>query len=228
MTFNFQRLVRFKSPCGGTFYGELGTGVVATHDSLIGLEVPIYGSTSILDDTPLTLDGSVKTIQEVLSPVPATPIFQCVGINYKTHIGEAGLAVGDYPVVFTKPPDALAGPYDDIPINNACEMMDYEAELCFIICKDCKDVKDTTEALSCILGYTCGNDVSSRFWQMPERSGNQHGAAKSFDKFAPLGPTLLHPSLVDERLGLRIRTFVGGDVRQDARTNDLVFKPADI
>jgi 2-keto-4-pentenoate hydratase/2-oxohepta-3-ene-1,7-dioic acid hydratase in catechol pathway len=63
---------------------------------------------------------------------------------------------------------------------------------------------------------------------MPERSGNQHGFAKSFDKFAPLGPTILHPSLIDEKLGLRIRTFVNGEVRQDARTNDLMFDPADV
>jgi 2-keto-4-pentenoate hydratase/2-oxohepta-3-ene-1,7-dioic acid hydratase in catechol pathway len=63
---------------------------------------------------------------------------------------------------------------------------------------------------------------------MPERSGNQHGSAKSFDKFAPLGPTILHPTLMDEEAGLRIRTFVNGEVRQDARTNDLVFDAADI
>ncbi|OAL46310.1 fumarylacetoacetate hydrolase family protein [Pyrenochaeta sp. DS3sAY3a] len=228
MSTNFQRLVRFKSPNGDTFYGELGTGPEATHDSLIGLKVPVYEVSSILDGNLLVTDGRVEIIHEVLCPLPAVPLFQCVGINYKTHIGESGLSAGKYPVIFTKPPDALAGPFDDIPINDACEMMDYEAELCFIIGKDCKDVKDRKEALSCIFGYTCGNDVSSRFWQMPERSGNQHGSAKSFDKFAPLGPTILHPTLMDEEAGLRIRTFVNGEVRQDARTNDLVFDSADI
>ncbi|XP_014554287.1 hypothetical protein COCVIDRAFT_39844 [Bipolaris victoriae FI3] len=204
MSPNFQCLIRFKSSSGDTFYGELGTEIDATRDNLIGLGVP------------------------VLSPVPATPIFQCVVINYKTHIGEVGLSAGDYPVIFTKSPDALAGPYDEIPINDACKLIDYEAEPSFIIGKDCKNVKDRAEALSCILGYTCGNDVSSRFWQMPEGSGNQHGSAKLFDKFAPLGPTILHPSMVDEKLGLRIRTFVNGEVRQDARTTDLVFVAADI
>ncbi|KAF5852280.1 hypothetical protein GGP41_000966, partial [Bipolaris sorokiniana] len=163
---NLQRLVRFKSPSGDRFYGELGTEIETVRDNLMGLEVP------------------------VLSSVPATHNFQCVGINYKTHTGETGLSAGGYPVIFTKPPaknvsDALAGPYDNIPINDACKMMDYEAELCIIIRKDYKNVKDPAEALSCIVGYTFGN-VSSRFWQTPQRSGNQHGSAKSFDKLASL------------------------------------------
>ena len=58
---------------------------------------------------------------------------------------------------------------------------------------------------------------------MPERSGGQHGPAKSFDKFAPIGPTILHPSLVDGQKGLKIQTRVNGQLRQDAITNDLIF-----
>lgn len=64
---------------------------------------------------------------------------------------------------------------------------------------------------------------------MPERSGNQHGPSKSFDKFAPLGPTLLSPSVVhSSRLGLEIKTFVNGEKRQDARTDDLIFDVAKV
>lgn len=96
--------------------------------------------------------------------------------------------------------------------------------MCFIIAKDCKNVTTDSEALSCVLGYTAGNDVSSRFWQMPEQSGNQHGPSKSFDKFAPIGPTILSPNVVHgSPEGLAIKTFVNGELRQDARTNDLIF-----
>jgi hypothetical protein len=66
MSPSFHRLVRFKSPSGETFYGELGTDIEATRDSLIGLEVPVYGAISKLDDKPLTRDGRVETIQEVV------------------------------------------------------------------------------------------------------------------------------------------------------------------
>lgn len=93
-----------------------------------------------------------------------------------------------------------------------------------MIRKDCKNIITEQEALACILGYTAGNDVSSRYWQMPARSNKQHGSAKSFDKFAPIGPTILSPQTLHSRPdGLSIKNFVNGDLRQAARTDDLVF-----
>jgi hypothetical protein len=66
MSKNFQRLVRFKSLNGDTFYGELGVGPEATHESLIGLKVPVYEVSSILDGNPLAGDGRVEIIHEVI------------------------------------------------------------------------------------------------------------------------------------------------------------------
>lgn len=63
---NLQRLVRFKSPSGDRFYGELGTEIETVRDNLMGLEVPVYGAISILDDKPFNRDGMVKTIQEAV------------------------------------------------------------------------------------------------------------------------------------------------------------------
>lgn len=74
-----------------------------------------------------------------------------------------------------------------------------------------------------VLGYTAGNDVSSRYWQMPERSGNQHGPAKSFDKFAPIGPVIVSSKIVPDPYNLSIRSIVNGEVRQSARTDDLIY-----
>lgn len=83
--------------------------------------------------------------------------------------------------------------------------------------------------MSCVLGYTAGNDVSSRYWQMPERCGRQHGPSKSFDKFAPIGPTILSPDIVHQSPnGLAIKTYVNGQLRQDARTDDLIFTVAKV
>ena len=111
---------------------------------------------------------------------------------------------GECPTIFTKPPDALAGPYEDIHIHPSCLRMDYEAELCVVLKWDIKNLGATDDVTNCILGYAAGNDVSSRWWQMPPRSNNQHGVAKSFDKFAPLGPVLASPRVVPDPKKLRM------------------------
>ena len=73
-----------------------------------------------------------------------------------------------------------------------------------------------------MLGYTVGNDVSSRYWQRPPRSGMQFCYAKSFDAFAPLGPTILSPEVTDLKT-LHLTTKVNGEIRQDSSISDLLF-----
>jgi 2-keto-4-pentenoate hydratase/2-oxohepta-3-ene-1,7-dioic acid hydratase in catechol pathway len=160
---------------------------------------------------------------QVLCPLPSVPIFVCIGLNYRQHAHEAGMAITPYPVVFTKPPDALAGPFEDIPVHRECKLMDYEAELCFIIGKDCKNVSEGEDAMQYIFGYTAGNDVSSRYWQQPERSGNQHASAKSFDKFAPIGPVITSPDVIRNPHKLAIKSFVNGQMRQSSCADDLIY-----
>ena len=93
------------------------------------------------------------------------------------------LKVPLYPVVFTKPPDALAGPLDRVPVHPSAQgMLGYEGGLTVIISKDGKDIPEE-EALSYVLGYTAGNDVSARNFQLPDESGGQYCYAKSFDAF---------------------------------------------
>jgi 2-keto-4-pentenoate hydratase/2-oxohepta-3-ene-1,7-dioic acid hydratase in catechol pathway len=126
-------------------------------------------------------------------------------------------------VVFTKPADALAGPNDDIPIHpDAQSQLDYEGELCVIISKDAKNVSES-DALSYVLGYTVGNDVSARNFQIPASvSGNQFSYAKSFDSFAPIGPTVLLAAGVDPQ-ALKYTTKVNGEVRQETGTDDMIW-----
>lgn len=98
-----------------------------------------------------------------------------------------------------------------------------QAELCVIIGKDCKNAT-LENALSYVLGYTAGNDVSSRFWQWRERSGGQHGSAKGFDKFAPIGPVIVSAKAIGDPHKLALKTIVNGsDVRQSSNTDDLIF-----
>lgn len=128
-----------------------------------------------------------------------------------------------YPVVFTKPADALAGPYEDIPIHpEAQSQLDYEGELTVIISRDGKNIPES-ETLSYVLGYTAGNDISARNFQIPASiSGNQFGYAKSFDKFAPIGPCVLLAEGVDPQR-LTYTTKVNGEVRQQTDTDDMIW-----
>ena len=101
-----------------------------------------------------------------------------------------------------------------------------QGELCFIVKQDAKNIS-LEEASQYILGYTAGNDISSRLWQRPPRGGGQYCYAKGFDKFAPLGPTIRNVTKIDVR-GLTLRTTVNGEARQYASTSDMIFPPHEI
>lgn len=168
MSPNFQRLVRFRDSQGQVQYGE-----VDRSKQLVGTQVPIYAGNTPWDLRPTTHTAEVV---EVLCPLPSVPIIYGIGMNYKGHIEETKFPVSRHPVIFTKPPDALAGPYDAIPVDSCCTNLDYEGELCVVIGADCKNfIKGTHDPLDYVLGYSVGNDISSRFWQEPPQSGNQHG-----------------------------------------------------
>lgn len=148
----------------------------------------------------------------------------CVGLNYRHHAEEANLQIPTFPTIFTKPPDALAGPLDAIPIHKDCQsQLDYEGELTIVIGKDCKNVSASSFA-DYVLGYTVGNDVSARNFQLPASvSGGQFGYAKSFDKFAPIGPCIASTSVVPDPQKLKYWTKVNGEKRQETSTDDMIW-----
>ena len=158
------------------------------------------------------------------------PIRHIIGIgrNYAEHATEQGADVPDRPMIFTKNPAAACLDGDDIVIPDLCrdeatggEQVDYEAELAVVIGRAAKDVGEA-DALSHVLGACCANDVSARWWQK-KGSGGQFNRGKSFDTFCPLGPTLVPD--VDPR-DLAIRCRVNGELRQDARTSQMIFPVA--
>lgn len=128
-----------------------------------------------------------------------------------------------------KPADALAGPFEDIPIHKDCQsQLDYEGELTIVIGKDAKNVS-ASDAFSYVLGYTIGNDVSARNFQLPAvKSGGQFGYAKSFDKFAPIGPVIVSKDLIPDPQSLKYWTKVNGEKRQETKTDDMIFTVAQI
>lgn len=98
-----------------------------------------------------------------------------------------------------------------------------QAELCLVLGKDCKNFSKDENVNDYILGYMAGNDVSSRWWQMPERSNNQHGSAKSFDKFAPIGPVITSAAVIPDPKHLLMECFVNGEKRQSTKIQDQIF-----
>jgi transcription initiation factor TFIIH subunit 2 len=130
--------------------------------------------------------------------------------------------------MFTKPADALAGPEDDVHIHrDAQSMLDYEGELTVVLGKDAKNVSEA-DALEHVLGYTSGNDVSARNFQLPDVSGGQFGYAKSMDDFAPTGPCIVSTQSIPDPQALRLTTRVNGQIRQETSTSDMIFSVAKI
>ncbi|KAF2180247.1 hypothetical protein K469DRAFT_693401 [Zopfia rhizophila CBS 207.26] len=220
----FERLIRFVADDGKTYYGNL-TKETPTLE-IEGSKVEVLSGDVA---TGFSKTSNQATVSKLLCPLPRTNIVLCVGLNYAHHAKEANLSVPKFPTIFTKPPDALAGPLDSIPIHPDCQsMLDYEGELTVVISRDAKNVK-AADAYSYILGYTVGNDVSARNFQLPaDVSGGQFGYAKSFDGFAPIGPAIVSTDMIPDPQKLNYTTKVNGEVRQKTGTDDMIWTVAQI
>lgn len=160
-------------------------------------------------------------------PQPRRNIF-CVGRNYHAHAKELrdsvfkdnAQAVDAWPIVFTKVPQCVVGPHDEVrlPGRSVSAQIDYEAELAIVIGTGGKNIS-RADAMRHVWGYTIVNDVTARDVQM--RHG-QWDLGKSFDSFCPMGPWLVTADELDGT-DTRVRCWVNGELRQDARTTDLIF-----
>ena len=159
------------------------------------------------------------------SPVARPTKVICVGLNYSKHAFESFMEPATEPIVFMKAPDSVVGPNDEIVIPPNSLKTDYEAELCVVIGKNALYLKSEEQAGEHILGYTISQDVSERHWQV-ERSG-QWMKGKSFPTFNPMGPWIVSADeFVKNNLSpsnLSITCTVDGQLRQNSRTNDLIF-----
>jgi acylpyruvate hydrolase len=160
-----------------------------------------------------------------LAPVvPHPPKIICLGLNYEPHIREMGHDPPDVPTLFAKYTEALIGPRDPIVLPRVSAQVDWEAELAFVIGVSVRRA-DATAARTAIAGYTICNDVSMRDWQ---RRTPQWLQGKTFEHSTPIGPMLVTPDEVDDARDLTLRCDVDGELRQSARTSELVFDPVEI
>src|SRR5690349_6345225 len=155
----------------------------------------------------------------LLAPVEPSKIV-CVGRNYAAHAAEFGNEVPKEPLIFLKPPSSVIGPGEAIVLTAQSQRVEHEGELALVVGKRCSQLKDSDDAVSYLLGYSCLNDVTARDLQ---KSDVQFTRAKGFDTFCPVGP---HIETDLDTGDLLVETRVNGGLRQSGRTSLMVYPVA--
>ena len=188
---------RFRDPAGsvreGTYDPESDT-------------VAFGGDEYALDDPAI----------DVLPPTDPSKIV-CIGRNYADHAAELGNDVPDRPLLFLKPPNALASHGDTVTVPEGKDRIDWEAELAVVIGEQCKAV-DADDAMDVVAGFTCMNDVSNRDDQNRQQNWVR---GKAFDNAAPLGPVTATPEEVPADASVELR--VNGETKQSSDRGHLIF-----
>jgi 2-keto-4-pentenoate hydratase/2-oxohepta-3-ene-1,7-dioic acid hydratase in catechol pathway len=178
---------------------------------------------------PIATGAAVKVAEVTLDaplPKPRRNVW-CVGRNYHAHAQElsasvfkdSGAKADEWPIVFTKVPECVVGPHDDVLVpSEISTQIDYEAELAVVIGKGGKNIIRAA-AMDHVFGYTVVNDVTARDVQVRH---SQWDMGKSFDTFCPMGPWIV---TADEFDGTktRVRCWVNGELRQDGPTENMIF-----
>jgi 2-keto-4-pentenoate hydratase/2-oxohepta-3-ene-1,7-dioic acid hydratase in catechol pathway len=182
-------------------------------ESVIEITGPPWGKWT--RGTPTSRLADVR----LLAPVEPSKIV-CVGRNYAAHAAELGNEVPKEPLIFLKPATSVIGPEESVVLTKYSKQVEHEGELALIVGRRCAHLRDSDDALSYLLGYTCLNDVTARDLQ---KSDVQFTRGKGFDTFCPIGPyieTDLDPS------SLQVETHVNGAVRQSGNTSLMIYPVA--
>ncbi len=161
--------------------------------------------------------------ERIGAPIARPHQILCIGLNYRDHAAETGQAVPDEPILFTKSPNTLVGPNDDVRIPRGSTKPDWEVELGIVIGRRTSYLNSVADARDAIAGYLVVNDVSERAFQM-ERGG-QWAKGKSAETFNPAGPWLVTPDEIADVLALDMWLDVNGIRRQDGTTKTMIFDP---
>ncbi|MER7502844.1 fumarylacetoacetate hydrolase family protein [Nonomuraea pusilla] len=161
--------------------------------------------------------------ERIGAPIGRPHQILCVGLNYSDHAAETGQAVPDEPILFTKSPNTLVGPDDDVRVPRGSTKLDWEVELGIVIGRRASYLETAEEAAEAIAGYLVVNDVSERSFQL-ERGG-QWAKGKSAETFNPAGPWLVTPDEIHDVRDLGMWLDVNGVRRQTGNTKTMIFDP---
>lgn len=205
---------RFQQAAGGVLY----SGKQLSLDDLPALR-------EILQQAATDARYLVQDSNLVFGPcVPRPSKIICIGLNYRKHAIESGMAIPTIPVVFTKYPNTLVDYGCDVALGPVGKEFDYEVELGFVIGRTAKNIPKE-KALDYVLGYCVANDLSCRDLQFRT---SQWLMGKSLDHFLPLGKHLVTSDEIRDPQALSLLTIVNGEIRQQSNTADMIFSVAEI
>jgi acylpyruvate hydrolase len=169
--------------------------------------------------------GEGRPLAEVTlrAPIEDPDKIICLGLNYRDHADEAGLALPAAPMLFAKYRNSLTGPTSPIVLPPVSAAVDYEAELAVVIGRTAKEVA-AADALDYVAGVMALNDVTARDVQ---HATSQWTAGKAIDTFAPTGPALVFLDEIDDIQALTVGARVNGRTVQDGTTADMIFTVAE-
>jgi 2-keto-4-pentenoate hydratase/2-oxohepta-3-ene-1,7-dioic acid hydratase in catechol pathway len=173
-------------------------------------------------------DGCSIPLTEVKleAPIPEPTRVICIGKNYREHIKELAETqeeknyVPELPIYFNKLVDRAVGHNGVIPFQReVSDQFDYEVELAVVIGKEGKNIpKEEVEEY--IFGYTILNDVSVRDIQ---KKHVQWLRGKSLDGCCPIGPSIVHKSLIHFPVEVDVKSYVNGELRQNSNTREYIY-----
>lgn len=179
----------------------------------------LAGALELAGEPRLDLAG-----QRLGAPIARPHQILCIGLNYADHAAESGQPVPGEPIVFTKSPNTLVGPNDDVHMPRGATKLDWEVELGVVVGRRCRYLADEQAARDAIAGYLVVNDVSERAFQL-ERGGQWH-KGKSAETFNPAGPFLVTPDEIPDVGALPMWLDVNGVRRQSGTTATMLFSPS--
>jgi acylpyruvate hydrolase len=202
------RLVTFlprdsSSPRAGEVHGDRVVALADERATVLDL---------LRDPSRSVADGPSFPLTEVtlLAPVPEPRAIFGIGMNYADHVAELGATAPEAPLVFMKLPSSSAPPNAPVRCPAVVKRLDYEGELAVVM-----------GAGGQIAGYAVADDLTARDLQGREP---QWTRAKGADGFCPYGPWITTAEEIADPHALRLRTWVGGELRQDSSTSNLIFK----
>ena len=195
--------------------GALSYGILDDGDLVVLAGDPMFAGFDTTGERVPLADAAL------LAPsIPRSKVV-AVGKNYRDHAAEMGGDAPEAPLLFLKPNTSVIGPEDAIVLPPQSQQVDHEGELAVVIGSIAKNVP-AADADQVIFGYTAANDVTARDLQ---KTDGQWARAKGFDTFCPLGP-IIETDFDASDAAITVR--VGGDIRQQGTTADMVHSVADI
>ncbi|ELZ78974.1 fumarylacetoacetate hydrolase domain containing 2A [Haloferax volcanii DSM 14919] len=178
------------------------------------------GFLTVVEDAADAAEDQSVPVEDVklLAPVPRPGKIVCVGLNYHDHAEEQDEEVPERPLLFGKAGTSVTNPGDPIVHPAAIDEVDYEVELGVVIGQTAKNV-DAEDAFDYVAGYTAINDVSGRDAQFDD---GQFFRGKSYDTFAPMGPTFVPEDDLDPH-NLDVACRVNGETKQESNTSEFIF-----